>query len=149
MGQGHHGGARIGPQLLERLVRPVLPHVDAGKAGIAGKGAARVDHGDVVARKARDRHQRLGDVHGTHHHEAKRRVEHLDEQRPVVGRERRALVAAKGIGDRIQGRRRHLAQDHLAVDHQRLALAAQPAQQRGLALGRARLEQPVEGFLSS
>ena len=40
---------------------------DVGKAAVGGEGAARVDHGDLVAGQRRHRRQRLGDVHRADH----------------------------------------------------------------------------------
>ncbi len=146
MGQGHHGGARVRLQLLQRLVRPVLADIDAGKARIARERAARVDHGDVVAGEARHRHQRLGDVHRADHDQAQRRVEHLDEQRPALGRDRRASVAAVRRPHRVQNRlRQRLADDHLARDDERLVAAARASADAPRAASRHGLREGDQG----
>ena len=137
--------ARVGPQLLQRLVRPVGADRDVGEAGIAGERAARIDHRDVVTGEARHRHQALGDVHRADHDQAQRRIEDLDEDAAVLGLDRRALVASlRRPGALEQGRGDRPAEHRLAGDHQSLVALVEPAQMGGRLLRGAGLEQALQ-----
>ena len=145
VGQRHDRRARVRLQFLHRLVGPVGAHVDPREAGIARERPPRIDHGDVIAREARHRHQDLRDVHRADHDQAQRRVEDLDEEWPGIGWNRDTFVAPVGGPDRLQhGRRQGRPIHDLASDHERFLALVQPAQVCCRLLGGAGLEQTFQ-----
>ena len=109
MGQGHHRGAAVGLEALQRLVRPFGRDGDTGKALVAGEGGARIDHGHEIARQRRHPRHRLRDVDGAHQDAAQARVEHLDEDR------RRRVSTVRCDPRRARGARPRAASSSSAI----------------------------------
>src|SRR6266851_1238454 len=83
--QSDDRGAAVGPQHRHGIVRPFGRESDAGKAQLAGEGAARIDDRDRVA--------------GERRHLGQRRVENLDEDRAARRFDGRRAVVADGYLD--------------------------------------------------
>ena len=46
MGEGDDSGAGIGPEIVERLIRPIGADDDIGEPFVGSKRPPRIDHGD-------------------------------------------------------------------------------------------------------
>ena len=79
MGQGHDGGAGIRAGGGHRHIGPILDDAFTRKPRLCGKGRARVDDLDIIARQSRHRQQRLRDMHGPDHQQPQGRVVDSDE----------------------------------------------------------------------
>ena len=119
VGQKADGGVAIERRLGERFVRPLGDNGSVGKAVRRREGGARIDDRHVEAGDARDRRQRLRDMHGADEGEPRRR--RLNGQKIVLAlmRDRRAFAHAQR---RLQFRGERIGVDGFGANESLLAV---------------------------
>ena len=138
MGQGHHGGAVVDAERVQRIVRPVFTQGDAGKAVACRKGAAWIDDDHLIARGLGEGDEWLSDMDGADNDHPFGRVENLHEQRGVIATQAPALVVTQCVAGGIEGVviKRERALGPIAED-EGLVAGLEIRHERNLLLGRA------------